>query len=431
MEKKTRRSIFDDRRITLVASLLLAVLAWIIVAGFITPRTSRTLTNISIDYARGESNFKNLNLRIKTTDISVFADVDVSGPDTVIGGLDNTSVTVYPNYSQVKGPGVYEIPLTAEKITSGNYDISNYAVRGTSDTSVFLEFEEMEKKTFTISVRTDSLVAADGYSKGEATVAPVEVEVYGPKTEMAKVSRVVAVVEDEGERTESIIIPGVTLTLLDSDGNELDSSNFTFTPETVEVTVPILQEGMLNLTVDFAGMPVGFDEEWFKERMNLSPDTVRVAAQPSVYEHLDDPYVIGSLDLTAFRLENSGSYDPLPLTLPTGMINRDQVQQVRVTFNTEGLAEKSLDVANIEVRNAPHNTTITPVNNVVPNVTLVGPQEDIDAVLPENVVVEIDASSVAPGTSGQQSIAARVIVGTSNRVFAIYTYSVLCDVEAE
>ena len=102
-----------------------------------------------------------------------------------------------------------------------------------------------------------------------------------------------------------------------------------------------------------------------------------------------------------------------------------------MSFDTEELAEQTFTVAeeNIEVIHGAENLEITPVQSRGINVQLVGPVDVLESLLPENIIVQVDAFGVTATESGQQTIRARVLVGSSNQVFAVCAYEVLCDVK--
>ncbi|MFV0352106.1 MAG: hypothetical protein ACK5JF_07365, partial [Oscillospiraceae bacterium] len=85
MEKqKKNKSLLDSKRFLLVASLVFAILAWVIVAGFISPSNSNTISRIPIDYTEGEANYKNQDLQIVSVDLPEYASLKVEGNNSAI-----------------------------------------------------------------------------------------------------------------------------------------------------------------------------------------------------------------------------------------------------------------------------------------------------------------------------------------------------------
>lgn len=425
--KNNKKSIFEDRRIVLGMALLLALLAWVIIAGFLNPGQTDTITGVPINYRQRESNYKNLDLSLIGT-LPEKATVEVKISDSsLLYRLDSSSVMIYPDYSKVTGPGTYEVPLNAIREDSGDFSVISI-----SPATVTLRFERMDKKTLSIKAKADGIEAQDGFFKDTLLLAPSAIDITGPESEIAKVAEAVAEVPDSEVRDATKYYSGVQIKLLDEAGQQIDTSLLTLSVTEVEVTVPVLQVKEVPIVPTFSGLPTGFDIEWLESLLTISTGTIRAAAEKDVIDSFTE-CPIGPIDLTLFELGRE--YEPFAISFPDRVKNKvrnlDQLKQVTVSFDTTGLEEKTFRVPeqNIQIQNAATGLEITPVGTAGINVTLVGPKEVLDALLPENIVVQVDAFGVTSAQGGQQSIAARVVVASSNRVFATGQYQVVCDVK--
>ncbi|MGD9559424.1 MAG: YbbR-like domain-containing protein [Oscillospiraceae bacterium] len=440
MKKKSKRGIFDDRRVVLLVALLLAILSWIIVAGFINPGDNRKLTYVTIDYTHNEDYYKRQNLKIVGEPTYIFADVQVNGDGADIGPLTPTSVTVYPDYSTVTGPGQHELRLGYDKVEQGEYTISDVSVRGgghslesSPQQTVLLTFEALETKSLPITPKADGVVADEGFFRNPLLAVPSEVVLNGPKTEIERVAQVVAEVTDEEALSERKVYTGIPLTLLDANGNELDKDtlSLSYSVEQVEVDVPISEVRTIAITADFTGLPSNVDREWFYDRVHLSTESLQVVGSTATLDHIDDPLSVATFD--ASTLEPGWQSLPVTIELPEGveLSNHDQLRQVTASFDTTGMVEKVFEVptGSIVVRNGPRGATITPVADTV-SVKLFGTEEQMNAVLPENIRIEIEAYGVAAGKGGQLELPARVLVPGFDQVIPLGSYSIICDVAA-
>ncbi len=434
MKKDRRRKrLFDDKRVVMVISFLLAFLGWVVVAGFINPGQNWTIPSVKIDYQRKMDDYKKNDLQLVTDLQSIaYADVMVSGDGGLISGLKNTGVTVYPDYSAVTSAGTYEVPLKAEKIAPGNYNIleltvknSEHSFRKNPANTVTLTFEEVANKTFPVTVQADTVTAETGYFRDAPVVSHPDVTVTGPASEVAKVASVAAIITEDEARSETKIYT-VPLTLLDAGGKELDSPQLSITPvESVEVTIPILEIQNVDLKVGLIGVPQGFDTEWLDRLLTLSTDTLQLIGTSQALAGVSNPYTISEIDLS--ELGVGWESDPITVELPDGVRSQPPSQQVVVRFNSSGLEEKSFRVADIRVVNAPSSTAVSPIADGL-TVTLVGPPDQLEDLLPENIVVEVDAFGLTTTKGGQQALPARVLVPSKNRVFATGQYSLVCDI---
>ncbi len=435
-EARKKGGLFQSRKFVFVFSLVLATLSWIIVAGFISPGETKRISNVPIDYQRNEEEYKEKSLQIVGEITDLYADVLVSGDGAQIGPLTNTSVTVYPDYSNVNGPGPHEVPLRATKLDNSTFDIMEWTVKSPNHSltnnpknTVTLTFEEIESKSFPITVKADGITATSGYFRDTPMATPAEVMISGPRTEVERIAQVVAEVTEEEERSERKIYQRVPLTLLDVNNNEIDQRqlNLTFSNETVEVDIAFLEIRNVGLTADFAGLPQYFDLNWFSDRVHLSVDSVQLVGTSAAFDSISDPYPITTFDVS--ELELGWESKPIIIELPenSGLKSMDQLRQVVVSFDTTDLVEKTIEVENIRVINGPVNAEIEPVGESI-NVRLIGPEDQINALLPENITIQVDAFGVSAAAGGQQTIPARVLIPSANRVIAIGSYTVICDV---
>ena len=121
----------------------------------------------------------------------------------------------------------------------------------------------------------------------------------------------------------------------------------------------------------------------------------------------------------------------LAISLPDGIRNLDALQSVDVTFDTYGFATRTVTVSQISVVNAPGDIAVTVTTRRLNDVTLVGPEEELNALSEANVVAQVDASAGNINVSkGQQSMPATIVVPGSDTVFATGSYEVLCDIDA-
>ncbi len=449
--KKSKKGLWDDKRLVFVASLLLAVIAWVVVAGFIAPGDTRFIRNVRIDYVSREAQYSEKNLLLVGTLPRQHADVEVSGDNSVTGGLNQSSVRVYADYSAVNGPGVYRVPLYAEKVTPGDYNIIDLTVRnggsniaGPRDT-VEMTFQEKLYKTFTIQVRASQLEAAPGHTLGDILKTPTQVTVSGPKNEVERISSVVADVADVLDSdTQTVVLNDLTaysvpLSFLDANGNRLDirAMALDIDASAANVEVPVHYINTIALTATFANLPDNIDREWFNGRVSVQPESIQVSGPAEAFENLQPPFPVKIFDASSLGL--NWVSESIPIVLPNNLINMNGTGEdgtgaprtmAVVSFNTEGLAEKTFDIPieNIHVVNAPANTEVLPVNDVV-TVRLLGDAAQLESLLPDNIFVEVSAAGISAGNSGLQSMAARVLVPSRNQVLPLGSYVITCNVE--
>ncbi len=441
-QKKNKTNFLDDKRIVILIAFMVAFVFWVVVAGFIMPADERELTNVLIDYNRSKEVYEEQNLQIVDTPEELYVDVDVRGDGSQLGLLDNTSVTAYPDYSQVTEPGVYEIPIRVSKVSTATFSIYGWSVRSEGyslvdnpKTSVTMTFEAVERKTFAVNVDSSGITPAENFFKDNESVRadPAQVTVVGPKSKVDLIVQVVAKITVQEERSTRKLYQAesgeVELLLLDEAGEKLDPLELgvTVTPEQVNVEIPILEIRTIGVVVDFIGQPKELDMEWFSERINLSEDTIQVAGSTELFENLQVPYPIDTFNISELTL---GWQAPINISLPDGLRIYDEHKEVVVSFDTTDLVEKTIVVDNIRVVNGLPNATITPMQDTI-TVKLIGDADQINALTSDDIFVEVDAFDMSVTSVGQQTIPARVEIPGADMVIPIENYSVVCEVSVD
>lgn len=419
MKKKNKVKLFEKRWFLLVFSLFLSIFVWVIIAGFVSPGEGLVEKNVTINYQKNDTTFKNRNLVMVGTPLED-VEVKMSGSDTVVWTLLSTDVEVTVDYSKVTGPGTYNLEVKCVQASLKTFEIAAWYPN-----EVTVTFEAVERKTLTIAAKADMVEAAPGYFKNTLQLSSSTIDITGPASLVDKVEQAVAVVKDEEVRNTQKHYT-VPVRLLDANGNELDLTPFTLSVSEIEVTVPILEVRTFLLTVEVSGQPAGFDLEWFKSLLRFSVETIQIAGESGELDKITE-ISIGVIDLSTFDIGTS--YKDFTVTLRKEFVNYSNLKTVTVTVDTEDVEEKTFTVpfANIRVVNTPPGLQIVPDETNI-TVTLAGPVAIIQRLLPENVIIQIDAFDITAGQGGQQSIAAHILVASNNRVFALGTYQVVCQV---
>lgn len=439
MKKNSEKAtFFGDRRIIFIISLVLAFVVWVMVAGFIDPGTSYPIRNVPIDYARNEAKFQERNLMVVIPPLEKYADVQVTGDGAVLGLLSSSSVTVYADYGLITEAGTFDVPLRAAKIDPGNWDILELSTTSGANSlekparMVTMTFEQVEAKTMPVTIKADNITASAGFFTDSPIASPETVVLRGPKSKVDLVHQVVAQLMETEELDDEKNYMGVALVLQDAKGQTIDAkaAGITYTPEFVEVEVGILVMRDIALKAEFSGLPGYFDTKWFYENVHLSVEELQMIGPAKAFETISNTYTVATFDISQLSM----GWESPPVTIKTpegsGLRITDEQRQVEISLNTSNMAEKTFEVpiGESNVVNGATNASIAPVAELI-TVRLMGPQEQINALLPENITVQIDAFGISAARSGQQNIPARILVPGANRCLPIGGYSILCNVQ--
>lgn len=420
--KKNKKSLLDDPRYRMLLAVVLAVACWMAVTMVVRPGTTGHIYNVPVDFNYNSSQYTSMGLSIVNSP-SYTVTLALSGDGSVIGGLDRDDFVVYPKYSSVKGPGAATLQLEV-RCTADNANNVKVTIEP-EDTAVDLVFDTVEEKVVPVRIVTQGITVAEDYTLFKTTAAPGEITISGPSGELEKVTQAIAVVSAGGELDQTTTVQ-TQLIFADAEGSPV---TFTYAkPEatTADVTLTIYRHAELPITFTIINAPDGFDVSCLN--YSLSQQTLEVAGPAEVIDSMTEVNV-GVIDLSTFQMDKV--YD-LPITLPGNLVSQENVTSIRVSFDTSELATKTLNLpaSSVRVVNLPASYKLTVRSDRIMNVTLCGPADVLDGLTADAVVAEIDANDF-PIVTGQQNIAVRIYVPSSNQVFATGSYTVQCQIVSD
>ena len=415
------RSLLDDRRIRLALALLGAVVAWMVVTMIVQPGTTNTIYNVPVDYTYDSSAYTSRGLSIVSAEEKT-VNLKISGDGYTIGGLTASDFVVYPDWSSVRDSGEKTLRLQVRG-ANGMLNGINVTLEGTENT-VQVVFDVVEEKTVPITVTTNYLTIADGYILYGTELSKESVTLSGPSTEIDKVTTCTAEVTHNGELTESVTLD-TALRFYTNSGSEVEFAYTTLEESSVEVTLQVYKMATLPVSVSFINAPRDFDDSVLT--YTLSKKTLNVAGPASQIDKLST-LSVGTIDLSTFSLNKV--YE-MPIELPSDIRLLDNISTITVSFDSSKLETKTLNLpaACVQVVNLPSTYTLTVETERLMNVTLCGPAGAMEALTPEQVVIEIDADDFAVAI-GQQNIACRLYVPSNGKIFALGSYVVQCKIES-
>ena len=421
MKKDKDKSLLDDRRFSIPLSILLAVALWMVVTMVINPNQSTTIYNVPVDFTYNSTSYTSKGLDIvNNPQKNVSLKLEGNGYD--LSGLKAEDFVVYPDYSSVNGPGEVTLPLRVLVRDSA----SQVKASVNKDERVTVVFDSVEEKTFTVQVQASDLTIADGYKLQGPVASPSMVTVSGPASEVDRIDRIVARVEPSSdlENMSESKIKTVTLEAQDAEGEALSLQYTTMDTTVVDVTINIYQTKELPLVVNFINVPEGFDLNTLK--YSLSQETMVVSGKPETLESLTE-LAVSDFDLSTFEMDKSYS---LNVNLPKGVESKDNVKTITLSFDTTGLASRTLNVANIRTINTPDGYSVKVNDTRVANVTLIGPEDELEELSPSSVVATVDMSQ-SQVVEGTESLSASISVPSSSTIFAVGSYSVECSITVD
>ena len=413
--------LLEDNRFRVIASVAIALFSWMYVTMFVQPNTTQKITGVPVDFTYGALTYTQQGLSI-VNDPEYYVTIVAYGDGSVLGNLDKDDFTVSPDYSSVKGSGEASLRLNVKcNANAGNVqvELENQSLR------VGVVFDTVGDLTLPITVQLQDIALQDDFIINKAVALPAQVTLTGPTSELSHVKKAVAQVTADAPLSETVAI-NAPLHFYDEEGREVQFTYVSSDVQIAEVDIQVYKLAELPVSINFINTPPGFDTAMLK--YSLSQEMLTVAGPAKLVDKMTDVNV-GTIDLSTFTLDRV--YE-MPLSLPDGIVSQENVQQITVSFDSVGLATKTLNLPaeSVEVVNLPNGYQLDVVSERIMNVTLCGPQEVLDALTVQGVVARIDAEDLSL-VIGQQNIAVGIYVPSSTQVFAIGSYTVQCRITSE
>ena len=394
----------------LLLSFVLALSAWIAVSYIISPETTRIIRNVPVLTNERDAAYKAYGLHV-VDDTPFYTDVTVTGSRALISSLTSESIKITPVYTGVEQPGIYKLGLVASRANSQQ----NFVIRQLTET-ISMTFDAETFKRIPVEFRVDRVFADDGLMFGNVSVSPSELTISGPASEVNRVVKVMAAYVGNDEVLAQSIEAVVEFILYDEFGKVVSQDGIQLSSESAEITIPILMRGILAIEIGFTNIPVGFDISTLN--YVLSNKEIPVAADPGVIENMG-PKLVGEVDLAKFEIGEEYKFEVI---LPTNIRNLEGVENVTVTFPKGNLATKRVRVSEFRLDNAPVNYDVEILTNYINNVTVIGPEEELDELLDTSVVAVIDLLSLPSIEKGEWEAVVRFRIPGSKTLWATGVY---------
>ena len=415
------KNLLNDRRVRLLLAIVGAVVAWMVVTIVVQPGTTRTIANVPVDFTYDSAAYTSRGLSIVSAP-EKFVNLKLSGDGYTIGSLTSSDFVVYPDWSSVRDSGEKTLHLQVRGVNTLLNGVT-VAIDG-GDNTVDVVFDVVEEKTLPITVTTNYLSIADGYILYGTELSKETITLSGPSTEIDKVETCTAEVTHNGDLTESVTL-NTGLRFYTKGGSEVRFEYTTLEESSVEVTLQVYKMATLPIEVSFINAPRDFDSSVLV--YSLSKKALNVAGPAAQINKLSS-LSVGTIDLSTFSLDKV--YE-LPIELPSEIRLLDNISTITVSFDSSKLETKTLNLpaSCVQVVNLPSTYTLTVETERLMNVTLCGPVGSLETLIPEQVVIEIDADDFYVA-AGRQNIACRLYVPSNGKIFALGSYVIQCKIES-
>lgn len=415
IKNTTLHKLFNNNRFVVIFSLFLSLILWFAVSMNISISANRTITAVPVSIDLKNTYAEKLGLKLfGETNFTV--DVDISGESYIVRQKTAEDIIVTAQTSTIESAGKVRLWLNYKPADG----VTGITINKISPSYVDAYFDVESTKYFPLTPDIISpQVAAEDYMQQNAILSQSQIKVTGPKTEIEKIDKVYARIEISQPLTQTTAFD-CQIHAVDSNGNEPKYLDIGQENQTIQMTVPILKRKELPVTAEFINVPT--DYLMSPLEMKFSPEKISIAGPEATVDtmtHLN----LGKIDFEKLSPdENTFTFD---VSLPSGVAVLDNVETVTVTVNMKGLTSNIFTVPknNIVVKNIPTINTVAIVSGDISSVKIVGPENVISQITPDQIYAEIDLSDEQVSL-GEQQFKVRVYVKNNDRCWAFGEYKV-------
>ena len=333
----------------------------------------------------------------------------LKGTRRVLGNLSSADLSAVIDVSGISQAREMQVSYSLQYPT--NVDKSSITVLSKSPETISFSVVQEANKTLEVKgVFTGSV--KDGYTAEPIQVEPSSITLYGPQEELDAVDSICVYVT-RTDLDKSIEPTNCPYVLLDKDGNRLKPKEISGNYDTVSVSMPVLMNKDLPLTVSLVGGAGATEDNCVVE---IEPKSIQVAGDTTVLQKLNQ-LVVATVDLSSF----ASSYETT-VTIPLGndLKNLSGVTEATVRISVRGLETAKITATNITATGTNRHVEIT---TTALDVTVRAPAGAISQITADNVRVVADLTNYK-ATSGTVAVPAKVYVDGFSDAGAIGEYVV-------
>ena len=337
-----RKIISNDKSLIIVV-LILAVIIWTITSLNIGTDESRTI-KVDVPISLSDQLSKQVGMNYYTLKDTVTINVTLSGAKYIIGQVSESDLNIKFDTSNVNRAGEQTIPI----LVTNKSKSKDFQIVSTYPSSVDAYFDVEETKTFDIELKYNEDAVADGYIFGTPSLSEDKVVVSGPTTYVDKIDSISADIDfpKDNSVTESY---SEELTL-NVNGSGVERSFLKFTSKTdssaslssVSVTLPVLKEATLPVSVDIENTPKGISSKDYSVSYSVR------SIEAGVLENADvKSAVVGSIDFSELNIgRNVFEFD---ISNAQGFTSLNKsIKSVKVVVNIPDEFEKKVIAVNTD-----------------------------------------------------------------------------------
>ncbi len=372
--------IIKSKTFYIVISCIASVILWMYVASYENTTQNVTLTGLEVKYIGGEDILKDRKLLVTDKDVQ---DVSLTllVKRSLVKQLTNDTVHVSVDLRDIRSSGVYEKVYT---ISYDNVDEEDVIVTRRMPEYMTVNIDRLDVNPEVVVRGVFDGTVAEGYMSDPIIYSPDTIEVSGPESVISRIACAKVVIDREDlTRTVSGV---VEFTLIDSNGQPVESSEITTSVSEIQYTIPIVKVKDVALTVNLLSGGGATEDDAV---VRIDPATVSISGDAELLNSINQ-LQLGTIDLASFAQSTSETF---AIVLPNGVKNLSGEKEATVTVSIKGLETKTVITTQIDFINVSDGYTARHITQYK-EVMIRGPKEIIDLIGGSNIRIVADLAEI-------------------------------------
>jgi YbbR domain-containing protein len=372
--------IIRSKSFYIVIACVASIILWMYVASYENTTQSVTLSGLEVKYIGGEDILKDRNLLVTDKDMQ---DVTLTFlvKRSLVTQLTNETVHVSVDLRDIRSSGEFDRVYT---ISYDNVDEEDVIVTRRMPEYVKVNIDRLDVNPEVVVRGVFDGTVAEGFMREPIVYSPETIEVSGPESVISKIAFAKVVIDRENlSRTVSGV---VEFSLVDRDGQTIDSSEITTSVNEIQYTIPIVKVKDVGLTVNLLNGGGATEDDAV---VRIEPATISVSGDAEILSSINQ-LQLGTIDLASFAQSTTETF---AIVLPNGVNSLSGEKEATVTVSIKGLSTKRVITTNIKFINVsdgyiPRNIT------QYKEVLIRGPKEILDLIDGSNIRIVGDLTDI-------------------------------------
>lgn len=419
MKKSSKlKTLFSNNHFLMVLSVILSAFLWLFVATSLSPDYTTTIRGVPVSVKTEGTSLEKLNLHIFNAEEKT-VDITITGKRYIVSQITKDDFSISVPLTTVTGPGTYNLSI----VPSYNGNLTDFSIEDYTDKTMMFYFDYKESNILELETDISQLVFAEGYTADLPTLSKDTVEISGPKTEIDKIDKALALVNGEDtDQIDSAVTLDADILFYDKNGNEYTPQNIDISNTQVSVTITVASTVTVPLTVDFTNVPTYFVDSPLE--CKITPSEILLSGNSDQLKAIESVSV-GTINFNDINLKNNTfNFD---LSLPEGVSNLSGSNTCKVEIDLSEYKEEVFDVDLFKVTNAPEGVDIDVLTTSLTDVKILLPKNLIIS-SGKNLFAEIDIQNKAYN-KGKYNINATIKSSTINKLWTSGVYKVSIEVK--